>query len=93
MFQEFRKYIKDNDLFKPSQRILLAVSGGIDSMVMTHLFLRIGTEIGIAHCNFNLRGSESDGDETFVENFASGHNLPFYCESFDTTGFSIEKSI
>ena len=62
-------------------------------MVMTHLFLRIGTEIGIAHCNFNLRGSESDGDETFVENFASGHNLPFYCESFDTTGFSIEKSI
>jgi tRNA(Ile)-lysidine synthase len=93
MLEEFRKYIESNDLFEPAQRILLAVSGGIDSMVMTHLFLRASSEIGIAHCNFNLRGSESDDDQAFVKNFADSHNIPFYCESFDTAGFASEKNI
>lgn len=93
MLEEFRKYIEENNLFEASHRILLAVSGGIDSMVMTHLFLRTQREIGIAHCNFNLRSSESDEDETFVRNFASGHNIPCYSVSFDTTGFASEKDI
>jgi tRNA(Ile)-lysidine synthase len=93
MLEEFRKYIEENNLFEASYRILLAVSGGIDSMVMTHLFLRTQTKIGIAHCNFNLRGSESDEDETFVKNFTSGHKIPFYSVSFDTTGFASEKNI
>jgi tRNA(Ile)-lysidine synthase len=93
MLEEFRKYIEENNLFDPSQRILLAVSGGIDSMVMTELFMRTQTEIGIAHCNFNLRVPESDEDETFVKNFTIGYNIPFYSVNFDTTGFASEKSI
>jgi tRNA(Ile)-lysidine synthase len=93
MLEEFRKYIEEENLVEDSHRVLLAVSGGIDSMVMTHLFLRTTTEIGIAHCNFNLRGSESDEDESFVKIFASDHNIPFYSESFDTTGFATEKDI
>lgn len=93
MLEEFRKYIEENKLLQSSDRVLLAVSGGIDSMVMTHLFLRTATEIGISHCNFNLRGSESDEDELFVRKFSSDHNIPFFCMSFDTTGFASEKNI
>jgi tRNA(Ile)-lysidine synthase len=93
MLEEFRKYIEVNSLINQSDRILLAVSGGIDSMVMAHLFLKINAQTGIAHCNFNLRGSESDEDEEFVKHFASSHNIPFYSGSFDTTGFASEERI
>ena len=93
MVEEFRKYIAENNLFNPSDRVLLAVSGGIDSMVMAHLFLAINASTGIAHCNFNLRGPESDEDEAFVKDFASLHKIPFFSESFDTTGFASEKGI
>lgn len=77
----------------PSSRILLAVSGGIDSMVMAHLFLESGFKAGIAHCNFNLRGEESDGDEEFVKTFAEKMNVPFFKIRFDTQGFAAEKGI
>jgi tRNA(Ile)-lysidine synthase len=93
MKEEFEKYISDKSLTQPSERILLAVSGGIDSMVMTHLFLSISADIGIAHCNFNLRGDESDGDEEFVRQYAMAHNVPFFSTGFDTSGFAGEKSI
>jgi len=93
MLEEFRTYIEENNLINRSDRILLTVSGGIDSMVMAHLFLKINAETGIAHCNFNLRGPESDEDEAFVKRFASTNNIPFFSESFDTAGFATEKSI
>jgi tRNA(Ile)-lysidine synthase len=93
MIEEFRKYIEDNKLISHSDKILLAVSGGVDSMVMTHLFINLKIEIGIAHCNFNLRGTESDEDELFVKNFASSVKVPFYCERFDTTGYASKKGI
>jgi tRNA(Ile)-lysidine synthase len=93
MVEEFRKYIVENDLINQSDKVLLAVSGGIDSMVMAHLFLAIKSNIGIAHCNFNLRGKESEKDEALVRNFALNNNVPFFSESFDTTGFAAEKGI
>jgi tRNA(Ile)-lysidine synthase len=93
VIEEFRKYIEENSLFSKSDKVLLAVSGGIDSMAMAHLFLSSGNNVGIAHCNFNLRGRESDKDEIFVRNFALNHNTPFYSERFDTTGFATEKGI
>jgi tRNA(Ile)-lysidine synthase len=91
MIEEFGKYIEENNLIKNSDRILLAVSGGIDSMVMTQLFLKTKFQIGIAHCNFSLRGSESDEDESFVRKYAADHLIPFYCKRFDTKGFASEK--
>jgi tRNA(Ile)-lysidine synthase len=91
--EEFVKYIADNMLSGGSDRILVAVSGGIDSMVMVHLFLSTGANTGIAHCNFNLRGEESDGDERFVRQFAAGKNIPFYAGNFDTSAFAAEKGI
>lgn len=93
MKEEFEKYILENRLIEPTSRILCAVSGGIDSMVMTELFLKIGSDIGIAHCNFNLRGEESDADEEFVRQFAGKHGIPFFSASFDTSGFASEKGI
>ncbi len=65
-------------------RILLAVSGGADSMVMAELFVRAGIPVAVAHCNFNLRGDASDGDEALVKLFAEQHRLPFYTVRFDT---------
>jgi tRNA(Ile)-lysidine synthase len=93
MLEEFRTYIEEYNLINQPDRILLAVSGGIDSMVMTHLFIAFEADIAIAHCNFNLRGSESDKDEAFVKHYASVHNIPFFFAGFDTTGFASEKGI
>ena len=62
---------------------VVLVSGGIDSMVMTNLFLRTGYKFGMAHCNFGLRGEESDGDEALVTDFASTRSIPFYLHKME----------
>ena len=88
MVNEFKKFIFLNNLIKPGDNILLAVSGGIDSMVMTHLFHSHGYNIGIAHCNFSLRARESDKDEEMVRQYASEHNIPFYSTRFETKAYA-----
>jgi tRNA(Ile)-lysidine synthase len=88
MIDEFKKFISDNNLIKQGDKILLAVSGGIDSMVMTHLFLKLNNSIGIAHCNFGLRSEESDKDEEAVRRFASENRIPFYTIRFQTKTFA-----
>jgi tRNA(Ile)-lysidine synthase len=64
--------------------VLLAVSGGLDSMVMASLFLSTGLPFAIAHCNFNLRGAESDGDEALVAGWCKEQGIPFFVRQFDT---------
>ena len=93
MVQRFRKFIAGNSLLKQDDRILLAVSGGIDSMVMTHLFLRSGYKAGIAHCNFSLRAEESDKDEELVAKFAAENNIEFHSIRFDTKAYAAETGI
>ena len=70
MLKEFKKFIVDENLFTPKEKILLAVSGGMDSVVMTELFRLAGFTYGIAHCNFQLRGEDSEKDELFVASIA-----------------------
>lgn len=76
-------------------RILLAVSGGIDSMYMLarsgELFP--GSKVAAAHCNFQLRGAESDADEEFVRAWCLEHGIPFYCKRFDTSGYASEHHV
>jgi tRNA(Ile)-lysidine synthase len=72
---------------------LLAVSGGIDSMVMAHLFANSGYRCAIAHCNFSLRGEESDSDEDLVRHFAGAYGIPFYTVRFDTDKYAAENKI
>lgn len=93
MFEEFLSYIRKNNLFKRQDRLLLAVSGGIDSMVMLHLFIKLGTDIGIAHCNFCLRNKESDKDEDLVKEFASEKKIPFYSIRFNTKEHARKRGI
>lgn len=93
MVEQFLKYIHGEKLFHSSQRILLAVSGGADSMLMLHLFTNAGFSVAVAHCNFGLRGSESDGDEQFVSAYCDEHNLAFYVKHFATRDYAMEKGI
>jgi tRNA(Ile)-lysidine synthase len=93
MYSKFIKYIGENDLVKPHNMVLLAVSGGIDSMVMTHMFNRLGIPTGIAHCNFSLRGEESDSDEEMVRKYAEEHKIPFFSIRFKTLDFATENGL
>ena len=86
LLDEFEKYITDNELFSHEDKVLLAVSGGVDSMVMLSLTAAAGYRFGVAHCNFSLRGKESDDDEALVEREAKRLGVEFFNCRFDTTG-------
>lgn len=93
MVEQFLKFIQEENLFHSSQRNLLAVSGGADSMLMLHLFVNAGFPVAVAHCNFRLRGHESDGDEHFVSDYCDQHNIAFYTEYFNTREFALQEGI
>lgn len=93
MIGRVKEYIEKNKLFLPEDRILLAVSGGADSMVMADVFTKNGYNVGIAHCNFSLRGEESDMDEQLVKQLATKNKLPFYAVRFDTKAYAEEHAI
>jgi tRNA(Ile)-lysidine synthase len=80
----FLAFINEHQLFTPTDRVLVAVSGGIDSVVLTHLLHRYGYTIGLAHVNFGLREAESDADAAFVENMARQYGVPYHHTGFDT---------
>jgi len=101
MLDLLRQFIQKEKLFasSPSERvgegsrILLTVSGGVDSVVMCDLFHKAGFSFGIAHCNFKLREKESDGDEQFVKSLADKYHVPFHKKSFHTKNYSSTKKI
>ncbi len=93
MLQQFLAYIKTQALFSSEDKILLAVSGGMDSVLMAHLFAEAGLSFGIAHCNFKLRGIESDGDADFVESLAKDTKVSFHLKNFDTQAYADQEKI
>ncbi len=93
MLEAFQNFVKQENLVGSSDKILLGVSGGIDSVVMLDLFCKAGLDFGIAHCNFGLRDHESEEDQSFVELIAQKHNIPFYSKKFDTYNYSKTQSI
>ena len=88
MITKLRIHLQENFPFLTDKKLLLAVSGGVDSMVLTDLFRQLPFQIAIAHCNFNLRGEESIGDEQFVRQYAEDHGIPFFVTHFDTMAFA-----
>jgi tRNA(Ile)-lysidine synthase len=93
MVEQFIRYINEKTLFTASQRILLAVSGGADSMLMLNLFLKTGYSIAVAHCNFGLRGEESKLDEEFVGDFCDLNNIIFHIKHFNTSEYALQEGI
>ncbi len=79
-------------LFKPTDRILVAVSGGIDSIVLCFLLKQLGANFAIAHCNFQLRGEASDLDAVFVKGLAKELNVSHFATSFDTQKLADDES-
>lgn len=96
--KRFARYIKEKNLFTPEDKILLTVSGGVDSMVMLTLCEALNYNIGVAHCNFSLREKESDEDEVMVEEYCKKLKVPFFNMRFATkqemerTGESVQMA-
>lgn len=93
MLKAFLDYIKKESLFLRHQHILLAISGGLDSVVMAELFRQAELHFSIAHCNFKLRGRESDRDQRFVKELAARLGVRFYSKSFPTALYAREHRL
>ncbi|CCM09830.1 tRNA(Ile)-lysidine synthase [Cardinium endosymbiont cEper1 of Encarsia pergandiella] len=94
MFTSFLQFLADKKLIVDShQTTLLAVSGGVDSVVLCHLFKKACLPFAIAHCNFNLRGAEADGETAFVQALAASYEVPFYTTQFDTKTFAHNNKV
>lgn len=102
MLRRVKKYIADNGLLTEGARVLVCVSGGADSVALLDVLLRAGYECHVAHCNFHLRGAESDRDEAFVKELCRtlatrlkvqpkwlvNGAIPLYVQSFDTATYA-----
>lgn len=88
MLDKFLSYIKEEKLFTQNDRVLLAVSGGMDSMAMVTLFLQANISIGVAHINHHLRGNESDEDAEFIQKYCEEKKIPFYIFHIDPAQFA-----
>tara|TARA_Y100000746_G_scaffold232682_1_gene250578 strand:+ start:2381 stop:3697 length:1317 start_codon:yes stop_codon:yes gene_type:complete len=87
------KHIEENNLFSKEDKLIVAISGGCDSVALAMILHRTGYSISLAHCNFNLRNSESDKDQLFVESLAKSIGVLFYSKSFDTLKYVKEKKV
>ena len=93
MLTKFQNHLNQNIPFLKGKKLLLAVSGGVDSMVLVNLFKALNYDITMAHCNFNLRGEESDGDEAFIKKYADENNIKIFVTHFNTTGFADDNKL
>ena len=88
MLDKLKNHIQNNFSFLAGKKLLLATSGGMDSMVMVHLFHELKYEVALAHCNFQLRAVESFGDQKFVQDYAEASEIPIFVTQFDTEAFA-----
>ncbi|ARV16071.1 tRNA lysidine(34) synthetase TilS [Polaribacter sp. SA4-12] len=91
MLEKLTNHINKNLPFLKDKKLLIAISGGVDSVVLTHLLSTLNFDISLAHCNFNLRGKESDLDEEFVVNLGEKLNLNVFKIQFNTEEFAKEN--
>lgn len=93
MEERFLAYINKHQLFTLADRVMVAVSGGKDSMVLLHLLHALKFNIGVAHCNFQLRAEDSDGDEAFVRAFCEEREIPFFSVKFETKKYTASAKV
>ncbi len=89
----FQKHLVEKFPFLKGKKILVAISGGIDSVVLTQLLFNLNFDVSLAHCNFQLRGKESDKDATFVKEFATNLTMPFFEKKFETELFAKKNNL
>ena len=93
LLKKFTDFIKKENLFQPKDKLLLAVSGGVDSVVLCELCKLAGFDFVIAHCNFQLRGEESKRDEQFVRELTKKYNVEIFVKKFDTEKYAEENKL
>jgi len=93
LLKHFKNYISSNNLFSTADKLLVAVSGGVDSVVLCELCSQAGFDFAIAHCNFQLRNEDSERDEKFVRQLAKNYNVAFHTINFETKGYAREKKM
>ena len=93
MLEKFKNHLDQNFPHLYGKKLLLTVSGGIDSVVLVHLCKKIQLEIGVAHCNFQLRDTESDEDELFVQELCTQYNIPIFIQKFSTSDYAVQRKL
>ena len=93
MIDQFKAYINRCNLLAEGEKVILALSGGVDSMVLADLLLKSKVEFVAAHCNFHLRGEESDGDEKFVRGYAERNGIQCFVKHFETEKYAAEQGV
>ena len=93
LLQRFTNFIKKENLFQPADKLLLGVSGGVDSVVLCELCNKAGFNFAIAHCNFQLREDESERDEAFVKELAEKSSVEIFVKKFETEKYAEEKKL
>ena len=93
MLQKFKQHLHQNFPFLEDSKLLIAISGGIDSVVLAHLCSQLNLNFSLCHCNFNLRGQESDDDEAFVTSLAESLKTPVYTTSFETEKYATKNKV
>src|SRR5690606_14094880 len=83
LINRFKNHIQESFPELLHIKVLLAVSGGVDSRVLLHLCKELTLDIAVAHCNFQLRGADCDADETLVINYCEQNHVPIYTIAFD----------
>ena len=93
MKNKVQQFITEKSLFVREDKLILGISGGADSVCLMHVLLELGYSFELAHCNFNLRGEESDADEYFVDELAKKYQLKIHVKHFDTLIYAAENKI
>src|SRR6187402_995438 len=93
LLNRFKNFIASSNLFSPKDKLLLAVSGGVDSVVLCELCRQAEYDFIIVHCNFQLRGEESERDEKFVRQLAEKYKVEIKVKKFDTEKFAEENKM
>ena len=94
MLDSVRQFIAEHGLFSlENDPVLVAVSGGLDSVVLLDVLHRLGVQVAVAHCHFGLRGEDADADEQFVRKLAKQYGLPYFAEFFRTKEYAEQEGI
>ncbi len=93
MLEKVKEYIHKENLIKDNTKVIVGLSGGMDSMVLLDVLMLLGYRCMAAHCNFHLRGDESNRDETFVKKWCKSIDIPYTSINFDTNQYAADRKI